>query len=88
MVIRPAEDHVYTIVPLHADEDMREQHYTESSKLLDALADAYLRAVILASRSPEYGALAEAVGYALDLADMALVAEAHVADDLKPKGSS
>jgi hypothetical protein len=73
---------------LHADgEDMREQHYTESSKLLDALADAYLRAEILASRSPEYGALAEAVGYALDLTDMALVAEAGVADELEPWGA-
>jgi hypothetical protein len=55
--------------------------------LLDALAEACLRAEILASRSPEYEALAEAVGYALDLADMALVAEAGVADELEPWGA-
>jgi hypothetical protein len=75
------------VVPLHAKESIREHNYTESSKLLDALADAYLRAEILASRSPEYEALAEAVGYALDLADMALVAEAGVADELEPWGA-
>jgi hypothetical protein len=37
---------------------MKEQHYTASPELLDALAEAYLRAEILASRSPELEALA------------------------------
>ena len=63
-----------------------EQHFAGSSELLEALADAYLRAEILASRSPEYEALAEAVGYAVDLADMAFAAEVGVSDEPEPWG--
>ena len=63
-----------------------QHHYAGSSELLEALADAYLRAEILASRSPEYEALAEAVGYAVDLADMAFVAEVGAPDELEPWG--
>jgi hypothetical protein len=55
---------------------MNGQNYEPTSELLDVLAEAYLRAEVLASRSPEYEALAEAVGYVVDLADMALQAEA------------
>lgn len=65
---------------------MKEQHCERTSELLEALAVAYLRAEQLASRSPEYKALAEVVGYAVDLADMAMVAEAGMTDELEPEG--
>ena len=48
------------------------------------MALAAMRAEELAISSPEYEALADAVGYALDLADFAHTAEAHVFASLKP----
>jgi hypothetical protein len=65
---------------------MKGQNYEPTSELLDVLAEAYLRAEVLASRSPEYKALAEAVGYMVDLADMALQAEVNVSEELEPEG--
>ena len=43
--------------------------------LMNNLAVAVMQANNLAADSPEYGALAEAVAYALDLAEMGLSAE-------------
>ena len=51
---------------------------------LDALVLAAMRAEELAITSPEYEALANAVGYALDLADFAHAAEIHVLASLEP----
>jgi hypothetical protein len=65
---------------------MKGQNYERTSELLDVLAEAYLRAEVLASRSPKYDVLAEAVGYVVDLADMALVAEMSVSDELEQEG--
>jgi hypothetical protein len=65
---------------------MMRQNYERTSELLDVLAEAYLRAEVLASRSPEYEALAEAVGYAVDLADMTSVAEVSASEELEPEG--
>ncbi len=45
---------------------------------MNTLALAAMRAEELAISSPEYEALADAVGYALDLADFAHAAEIHV----------
>ena len=53
----------------------------KTEELLDTLALAAMRAEELAISSPEYEALADAVGYALDLAD---AAQTHVFADLKP----
>jgi hypothetical protein len=41
----------------------------KTEELLDMLAVAAMRAEVLVASSPEYEALADAVGYALDLAD-------------------
>ena len=49
----------------------------KTEELLDTLALAAMRAEELAIISPEYEALADAVGYALDLADFAHDAEIH-----------
>ncbi len=43
-----------------------------------------MRAEELAISSPEYEALADAVGYALDLADFAHAVQIHVFADLEP----
>ena len=51
---------------------------------LDALALAAMRAEELAKSSPEYEALADAVEYAPDLADLAHAAQTHVLADLEP----
>ena len=52
---------------------------------LDALALAAMRAEELPISSPEYEALADAVGYALlDLADFAHAARTHVFASLEP----
>ncbi len=50
----------------------------ETEKLLDILGVAAMRAEALAVSSPEYEALADAVGYAQDLANFAYAAEAHI----------
>ena len=50
----------------------------ETEKLLDVLGVAAMRAEALAVSSPEYEALADAVGYALDLVDFIYAAEAHI----------
>jgi hypothetical protein len=50
---------------------------------LDALALAAMRAEELAITSPEYEALTDAVGYALDLADFAHAAQTHLFADLE-----
>ncbi len=52
--------------------------HIETEKLLDILGVAAMRAEALAVNSPEYEALADAVGYALDLATFAYAAEAHI----------
>ncbi len=56
----------------------------ETEKLLDILGVAAMRAEALAVSSPEYEALADAVEHALDLADFAYAAEAHVFAALEP----
>jgi hypothetical protein len=55
-----------------------------TEELLDILAVAAMRAETLAVSSPEYEALADAVAYALDLADFAYSAEVHVFTALEP----
>ncbi len=52
-------------------------------RLFTRHALAAMRAEGLAISSPEYEALADAVGYALDLADFARVAQTHVFADLE-----
>jgi hypothetical protein len=56
----------------------------KTEELMDILALATMRAEALAITSPEYVALADAVRYALDLADFAHAAEAHVFAALEP----
>ena len=56
----------------------------KTEELLDTLALAVMRAEELAISSPEYEALADAVGYALGLADFAHAAQTHVFADLEP----
>ena len=48
---------------------------TKVEALMENLAVAVMQANSLAADSPEYGALAETVGYALDLAELGLSAE-------------
>ena len=50
----------------------------ETEKLLDILGVTAMRTEALAVSSPEYESLADAVGYALDLANFAYAAEAHI----------
>ncbi len=47
---------------------------------MENIAVAAMQANSLAADSPEYGALAEAVAYALDLAELGLSAESGVFD--------
>jgi hypothetical protein len=56
----------------------------KTEELLDTLALAAMRAEKLAITSSEYEALADAVGYALDLADFAHAAQTHVSAGLEP----
>ena len=56
----------------------------KTEELLDTLALAAMRAEELAITSPEYEALADAVQYALDLADFAYAAQTHVFAGLEP----
>jgi hypothetical protein len=58
----------------------------KTEELLDTLALAARRAEELAITSPEYEALADAVGYALDLADFAHAAEIDVFASLRLPG--
>ena len=51
---------------------------------MNTLALAAMRAEELAITSPEDEALADAVGYAVDLADFAYAAEIHVFASLEP----
>ncbi len=48
--------------------------------LMEHLAVAVLQANNLAADSPEYGALAETLAYALDLAELGLSAESNALD--------
>lgn len=48
---------------------------TKVEALMENLAVVVMQANSLAADSPEYGALAETVGYALDLAELGLSAE-------------
>ncbi|MDQ3912723.1 MAG: hypothetical protein M3305_13335 [Actinomycetota bacterium] len=57
----------------------------KTEELLDILAMAAMRAEVLAVHSPEYEALADAIGYALDLADLAYTAETHIFAALEPQ---
>lgn len=52
--------------------------------LVENLAVAVMQAEDLAADSPEYETLAEALAYALDLADLGLLAESDVFDALEP----
>lgn len=52
--------------------------------LVENLAVAVMQADDLAADSPEYETLAEALAYALDLADLGLLAESDVFDALEP----
>jgi len=53
---------------------------TKVEALMENLAVAALQANNLAADSPEYEALAETVGYALDLAELGLSAESSAFD--------
>ncbi|MDP9438426.1 MAG: hypothetical protein M3P49_06755 [Actinomycetota bacterium] len=53
---------------------------TKVEALMENIAVAAMQANSLAADSPEYGALAEAVAYALDLAELGLSAESGVFD--------
>jgi len=52
--------------------------------LVENLAVALMQAQNLAADSPEYGALAETLAYALDLADLGLSAESDAFGSLEP----
>ena len=52
--------------------------------LVENLAVAVMQANDLAADSSEYEALAETLAYALDLADLGLLAESNVFDALEP----
>ena len=52
--------------------------------LVDNLAVAVMQANNVAADSPEYEVLAEALAYALDLADLGLSAESNAFDALEP----
>ena len=52
--------------------------------LVENLAVAVMQAENLAADSPEYGALAETLAYALDLADLGLSAESDMFGSLEP----
>ena len=52
--------------------------------LMENLAVAVMQTNNLAADSPEYGALAEAVAYALDLAELGLSAESNTFGLLEP----
>jgi hypothetical protein len=52
--------------------------------LTDNIAVAMMEANNLAADSPEYGALAETLAYALDLAELGLSAESNALDSLQP----
>ena len=53
---------------------------TKLEALMENLAMAVMQANNLAAGSPEYGVLAEAVAYALDLAELGLSAESDAFD--------
>lgn len=53
---------------------------TKLEALMENLAVAVMQANSLAADSPEYGALAETLAYALDLAELGLLAESDVFD--------
>ncbi len=57
------------------DQQGEQQVETKVEALMENLAVAVMQANNLAADSPEYGALAETVAYALDLAEMGLSAE-------------
>ncbi len=52
--------------------------------LVENLAVALMQAENLAADAPEYGVLAETLAYALDLADLGLLAESCVFGSLEP----
>jgi hypothetical protein len=52
----------------------------KAEALMENLAVAAMQANNLAAQSPEYGALAETVAYALDLAELGLSAESNAFD--------
>ncbi len=52
--------------------------------LMENLALALMQADHLAADAPEYGVLAETLAYALDLADLGLLAQSDVFDSLQP----
>ncbi len=52
--------------------------------MMENLAVSVMQANNLAAASPEYGALAEAVAYALDLADLGLSTESNAFDFSEP----
>ena len=54
----------------------------ETEELLDILGVEAMRAETLAVSSPEYEALADAVGYALDLVDFIYAAERRISSPL------
>lgn len=60
---------------------------TKVETLMENLAVAVMQADSLAADSPEYGALAETLAYALDLAELGLSAESgafHLSETPKP----
>jgi hypothetical protein len=53
---------------------------TKVEALMESLAVALMQANNMAADSPEYGALAETLAYALDLAELGLSAESSASD--------
>jgi len=62
------------------DQQGEQQVEAKVETLMENLAVAAMQANNLAADSPEYGALAETVGYALDLAELGLSAESGAFD--------
>ena len=62
------------------DQQGEQQVEAKVETLMENLAVAVMQANSLAADSPEYEALAETVGYALDLAEMGSLAESSAFD--------
>ncbi|GEM_PF-1791753 len=62
------------------DQQGEQQVEAKVEALMENLAVVVMQANNLAADSPEYGALAETVGYALNLAELGLSAESNAFD--------
>ncbi len=62
------------------DQQGEQQVEAKVETLMENLAVAVMQANSLAADSPEYGALAETLAYALDLTELGLSAESNASD--------